>query len=285
VNTQNPDILPLGSLPRPASDDDLAARLRTALLTNGGVDAASAGALSVAATQAGADIPSLAVDLTGVELSPREARAARTAAEGFEAARRERGTSGSLTVQAHPVTVVGAGVDLQLDVSGVSFEWVEGADGRLGLAAVEPDEAHPVTGSARVAVPVQAIEAAAERVAAQLAAANGLKLSRLDLRLSPAGANGVAVVVDAQVKKSLLSATVEAGMTATVDDALGVTLTDVKVSSRNPVVAALLVAARSRVERYDGRRIDLVSALPAGIRLADVRVTVGDEVVLTARAQ
>ena len=128
-------------------------------------------------------------------------------------------------------------------------------------------------------------EAAAERVATQLAAANGLKLTRLDLRLSPAGANGVAVVVDAQVKKSLLSATVEASMTATVDDALGVTLSDVKVTSRNPVVVGLLVAARSRVERFDGRRIDLVSALPAGIRLADVRVTVGDEVVLTARAE
>lgn len=285
MNTQNPDILPLGSLPRPASDDDLSARLRTALLTYGGVDAATADALTVAATQAGADVPTLAVDLTGVALSPREARAARASAGAIEATGRERGTIGSLSVQAHPVTVVGAGVDLQLEVSGVSFEWVEGADGRLGLAPVEPDEAHPVTGDARVAVPVQAVEAAAERVASQLAAANGLKLTRLDLRLSPAGANGVAVVAEAQVKKSLLSATVEASMTATVDDALGVTLTDVKVSSRNPVVAGLLVAARSRVERFDGRRIDLVSALPAGIRLADVQVTVGDEVVLTARAK
>ncbi|CAM5791727.1 hypothetical protein [Cellulomonas persica] len=285
MNTQNPDILPLGSLPRPTSGDDLAARLRTALLTYGGVDAASAGALQVSATLAGADITTLDVDLTGVELSPREARAAQASAAAVEAARRERGTIGALSVQAHPVTVLGAGVDLQLDVAGVSFEWVEGTDGRLGLAPVEPDEAHPVTGAARVAVPVQAIEAAAERVATQLAAANGLKLTRLDLRLSPAGANGVAVVVDAQVKKSLLSATVEASMTATVDDALGVTLSDVKVTSRNPVVAGLLVAARSRVERFDGRRIDLVSALPAGIRLADVRVTVGDEVVLTARAQ
>ena len=285
MNTQNPDILPLGSLPRPASDADLTDRLRAALLTYGGVEAASASAVQLAATLAGTDIPTLAVDLTGVQVSPREARAAQAAAGTVDVVRRERGTIGSLSVQAHPVTVVGAGVDVELDVAGVSFEWVEGAAGQLGLGAVEPAEAHPVSGSARLAVPVQAIEAAAERVATQVAAANGLRLTRLDLRLSPAGDNGVAVVVEAQVKKSLLSATVEAGMTATVDDALGVTLTDVRVSSRNPVVGALLVAARSRVERYDGRRIDLVSSLPAGVRLTDVHVTVGDEVVLTARAQ
>jgi hypothetical protein len=141
-----------------------------------------------------------------------------------------------------------------------------------------------VHGSARVAIPVRDLEAAAERIGSQVAAANGLRLTRLDLRLTPAGANGVAVVVEAQVKKSLLSATVEAGMTATVDDALGVTVRDVKVSSRNPVVAALLGAARSKVERYDGRRFDLVAELPAGLRLTDVSVDVGNDVVLTARA-
>jgi len=285
VNTPNPDILPLGRLPRPSSDDELADRLRTALIAAAGVDADSAQHVRVVASSAGSDVATLHVDLTGVTVSPREARAARSSSAPFAVATRDRAAVRSLRVEAHPVTVVGAAADVQLDVADVPFEWVEGAGGELGLAAVEPDAAHPVSGSARVALPVSQIEAAAERVAAQLAAAQGLRLAKLDLRLSPAGANGVAVVVDAQVKKSLLSATVEATMTAEVDDALGVTLHDVAVSSRNPVVAALLVAARSRVERFDGRRFDLVAELPAGIRLADVQVTVGDEVVLTARAQ
>jgi len=285
VNTQIPDILPLGPAPRPTTDDDLAARLRTALTTSAGVEPASADHLRVSASVAGADVPTLDVDLTGVTVSPREARAARAAQPALLAASRERGTVGKLRVEAHPVTVVGAAADVVVEAAGVPFEWVESGDGQLGLAWVEPDAASPVSGSARIAVPASSIRAAAERVAAQLAARNGLTLARLDVRLAPAGDNGVAVTVEAQVKKSLLSATVEAGMTGVVDDALGVTLRDVQVSSRNPVVGALLGAVRGRVERFDGRRFDLVSELPAGVRLADVRVTVGDEVVLTARAQ
>lgn len=285
MNTQIPDILPLGPAPRPTTDDDLAARLRTALTTSAGVEPASADHLRVSASVAGADVPTLDVDLTGVTVSPREARAARAAQPALLAASRERGTVGKLRVEAHPVTVVGAAADVVVEAAGVPFEWVESGDGQLGLAWVEPDAASPVSGSARIAVPASSIRAAAERVAAQLAARNGLTLARLDVRLAPAGDNGVAVTVEAQVKKSLLSATVEAGMTGVVDDALGVTLRDVQVSSRNPVVGALLGAVRGRVERFDGRRFDLVSELPAGVRLADVRVTVGDEVVLTARAQ
>jgi hypothetical protein len=283
VTTPDSDILPLGTLPRPASDADPSDRLRAAFVASAGVEPASAQRVQVAATSSGTDVPTLAVDLTGVTVSPREARAAKST-EAFSVVRRERGTIGSLRVDAHPVTVVGAGADVQIEATGIPFEWVEGAGGELGVVGVEPDEAHPVHGSARVAIPVRDLEAAAERIGSQVAAANGLRLTRLDLRLTPAGANGVAVVVEAQVKKSLLSATVEAGMTATVDDALGVTVRDVKVSSRNPVVAALLGAARSKVERYDGRRFDLVAELPAGLRLTDVSVDVGNDVVLTARA-
>lgn len=283
MSTPEPDILPLGTAPRPATDAELSARLRDALVASAGVEPASVPRVQVAATSSGADVPTLAVNLTGVVLSPREARAAQGAA-GFAVARRERGTIGSLSVDAHPVTVVGAAADVRVEATGVPFEWVEGVGGELGVVGVEPDEAHPVHGSARVAIPVRDLEAAAERIASQLAAANGLRLTRLDLRVTPAGRNGVGVVAEAQVKKSLLSATVEAAMTATVDDALGVTVTDVRVSSRNPVVAALLVAVRSKVERYDGRRVDLVAELPAGLRLTDVSVTVGDDVVLTARA-
>ncbi|MBT0995428.1 hypothetical protein KIN34_14155 [Cellulomonas sp. DKR-3] len=283
MSTPETDILTLGAAPRPSSDAELSARLRDALVASAGVEPASAERVQVTATSSGADVPSLAVDLTGVTLSPREARAAQGTG-GFAVVRRERGTIGSLRVDAHPVTVVGAGADVQVEATDVPFEWVEGAGGELGVVGVEPDEAHAVHGSARVAIPVRDLEAAAERVAAQLAAANGLRLTRLDLRLTPAGANGIAVVAEAQVKKSLLSATVEAAMTATVDDALGVTVRDVRVTSRNPVVAALLGAVRSKVDRYDGRRVDLVAELPAGLRLTDVTVTVGQDVVLTARA-
>jgi hypothetical protein len=45
----------------------------------------------------------------------------------------------------------------------------------------------------------------------------------------------------------------------------------------------LLGAARGKIEEVAGRRIDLAEALPPGVRLADVTLEVGDQVVLTAR--
>lgn len=284
MNTQKTDIVPLGSLPRPTSGDDLATRVRTALQTGAGVADESAQRLQVAATLDGADVATLDVDLTGVVVSPREAKVARERAASFAPTSREPGTIRRLRVEAHPVTVSGAPVDVLVDVADVPFEWVEGAQSELGLAPVEPTESAPVTGSARLSVSAAALEQAVERVATQVARGHGLTLTKLDAQFAPAGSNGVAVTVHAQVRKGVLSATVEAGANATVDDALGVTLSDVRATSRNPVVAALLVAARSRVERYEGRRMDLAASLPAGVRLTDVRVEVGTDLVLSARA-
>ncbi|MEK8226615.1 hypothetical protein NKG05_11760 [Oerskovia sp. M15] len=42
------------------------------------------------------------------------------------------------------------------------------------------------------------------------------------------------------------------------------TLSDVGAASRNPVVAALLLAVRSKLEEFEGKRIDLASSLPRG---------------------
>ena len=64
---------------------------------------------------------------------------------------------------------------------------------------------------------------------------------------------------------------------------MGLTLSGIEIESGNPLIAAMLGAVRGKIARYEGRRIDLASELPPGIRVADVNVEVGTEVTIEAR--
>ena len=95
------------------------------------------------------------------------------------------------------------------------------------------------------------------------ASARGVTVSQLDVDLVSRGPRVLAVAVRARVRKGLLSASAQAHATATVDDDLVLTLSDVDVSSGNPIVAAMLAGARGRVDRVAARPIDLARRLPA----------------------
>jgi hypothetical protein len=58
---------------------------------------------------------------------------------------------------------------------------------------------------------------------------------------------------------------------------------DVQLASGNPIVAALLGTIRGRVDAATSRDINLAEQLPDGVRLADVRLDVGQELVVSAR--
>jgi hypothetical protein len=61
------------------------------------------------------------------------------------------------------------------------------------------------------------------------------------------------------------------------------TIGDVHLTSGNPFVAAMLGVVRGRVEAMANRRVDLQAALPPGVRLTDVRLDAGEQLVLSAR--
>jgi len=111
----------------------------------------------------------------------------------------------------------------------------------------------------------------------------GLTLASLDVELESAGPRSVTLHGFARVRKGILSASVRATGTAEVDARMVLTVRDLELSSRNPVVAALLLAARGELAKAEGHQVDLVSDLPPGVRLADVRVDVGETLAVTAR--
>jgi hypothetical protein len=88
---------------------------------------------------------------------------------------------------------------------------------------------------------------------------------------------------EAKLRRGILSASAHATGTAAVDSALVLRFSDVALGSANPIVAGLLAVARGRVQEATRRPVDLTEQLPPGVRVADVRLDAGTDLVLSAR--
>ncbi|MFE7406713.1 hypothetical protein [Isoptericola sp. NPDC057559] len=278
----SPQLLPLGPAPRPTSGDDLAARLRALAVRAAGPGVTGLDRAQVRAELDGADVASLELDLTGVAFG------AQQKAPGVEwspatVVSREEGTVRRLRVDAHPLTAVDLPVDVLVEAAGLRFAWVEGSDGQVGFEPVEPDDAHPVTGQASVAVSRAGLVATVHGLLAVSLQSQGITLSDLDVQIDSHGPRAAGLRIEAKIRKGFLSAGVSATASASIDAQMVLTVGDVRISSGNPLVAALLGAVRGRVEAAANQRHDLAAALPPGIHLSDVRLDVGEDLVITAR--
>lgn len=282
MTSQRLDFLPLGTAPRPATGDDLATRVRRLLADAAGPAVTGLDRARVAAELDGADVASFDLDLTGVAVGATQSRPD-VAWTAPQAASREEATVRRLRLDAHPLTAIDLPVDVTAEAEGLRFAWVEGTDGTVGAQPVEPDDAHPVAGHARVAVDRRGLVNTLHGVLAVALSGQGVTLTSLDVHVDSHGPRSASVRVDAKVRKGFLSAGVEALASAAVGDDMVLSVGDVRVSSGNPLVAAMLGMVRSRVEAMADRRIDLQAALPPGVRLLDVRLDAGEQLVLSAR--
>ncbi|MFC8923382.1 hypothetical protein [Cellulosimicrobium sp. NPDC057127] len=281
------ELLPLGRAPRPTTGAELAVRVHQAVRDEVGDRAAHLDRLRVEAALDGPDVASLAVDASGVVAAVRSGvpAASREPWRPEQPRSSEPATLRSLRVDAHPVVVEDVPVDVTAEAEGLRFAWVETSDARLGIAFVEPDEAHPVSGHVRVAVPQGALVATARRLLTEELATRGVALSSLDVEITSAGPRSVAVRAFGRVRKGILSASVHAVLAADVDDRSVLRVRELDLSSRNPAVAALLVAARGHVDALRGRTFDLTADLPPGLRLADLRLDVDPRGTVAASAR
>lgn len=291
-----PDPIPLGPAPRPADGTDLARRIRAALTDELGAQVAGLDRASITAVLDGADVVAADLDLSGVVVrldgAPGPGAPGPGAPGGSDATkrwnpeivRREPGTLRRVRVDAHRLVAVDLPVDVTAELEGLRFDWVEGADGRVGVLPVEPGEAHPVSGHARIAVDKAGLVATARGLLTVVLLQQGVTLTGLDVDLVSQGPRSASLRVDAAIKKGMfLSARVQATASVSVDPTMVLAVRDVQLTSGNPLVAALLGTVKGRVDAATSRDIDLAEKLPDGVRLADVRLDVGQELVISAR--
>ncbi|MBD7998320.1 MULTISPECIES: hypothetical protein [Oerskovia] len=280
------DVLPFGRAPRPDNGPALAERLRDVMTKNLGDHATGLDRVRIdAATVPGSpDVQSLDVDVTGLVVRAMGAADAPDPAENVEhVTAREQAVARAIRAQGHPVTLAGVAVDLDAEIRDLRFSWVEGADGSLSIEEAPQSTEHPVSGHLRAAASRDALVSTARELATKALADQGFTLTSLDVDLASRGPRAASIVASAKIRKGFLSASAQITATASIDQAMVLTLTDVGASSRNPVVAALLLAVRGKLEEVDGKRIDLASSLPPGVTLSDVRLDVGEQLVLSVR--
>jgi hypothetical protein len=278
------DVLPFGRAPRPATGPALADRLHEVMSTNLGAHATGLDRVRIEAATAtgGPDVESLEVDVTGLVV--RAMRGSDTPAATVEpVAAREEAVARLIRAQGHPVTVAGIAVDLDTEFRDLRFAWVEGADGSLSIAEAEQSTERPVSGHLRAAASRDALVRTARELATTALAGQGFTLTDLDIDLASRGPRAASIVASAKIRKGFLSASAQLTATAEIDQAMVLTLSNVGATSRNPVVAALLLAIRGRLEQVDGKRVDLAASLPPGVTLSDVRLDVGEQLVLSVR--
>ncbi|WP_108250223.1 hypothetical protein [Planctomonas deserti] len=274
-------MIPLGPGPVPASADELGARLGAGL---GRVLAPASGSPVPVNAEPGADgsISRVAADITGIDASSAKD------IEPGPIASSTRATIEALSLTGSPAVLRGLPVTIAAEAEHVPVTWNTSGDGSLWLAV--EDAATGASGQdapASARVDVTAAVADLERLVADELSARlggmGLSLKSLSVAVAALGTRGLDLRADATVGKSFLSAKVTVTGRAQVDEALALTISNVDLSSGNPLVAAVVSRADSMIAPWNGRRIDLATYTFAGARLRDVHVSVDSAIHLHAR--
>ncbi|QNA93807.1 MULTISPECIES: hypothetical protein [unclassified Microbacterium] len=248
---------------------------------------------------AGDDLEHLTLDASDVELRVRAPKngtassaAATTPSETPAVVHRRRGTARTLRVTARPVRIEGVPLTIDAQVHDTPVEWLVYAEpavagrpeSRFGIEVVE--EGAGMRGSLLASLGAADLTPLLTRVLRPAVQAGGMRLRRVRAHVAQDGADGIRVDVAAGVRWRVLPASARATVRVGLRPDGVITVRDIRVSSGNPVIALALRAARKPIRAEIGRSHDLNEILGLGSsapRLHDVRVTIDDDITITAR--
>lgn len=261
-------MLPFSPGPVPTTDEELTRRLTEGLQQL--LHPAQGDRLHVTCTDVTAEhVGSVALDLTGAVLEP--------AAAEVPAAGGTPVTVDRLTLTADPVTVQHLRARARAELVRLGCTWVTDGAGMLWL--VPADGTAAATGQIQVSARIADLEAALETIARPLLADRGLTLDSVRLQVQTHDRRSARVRVQAQVRRGILRAVVDGRGTATVNEDLVLTLSDLSVASANPLVSMGLAVAGRQLQAWDGRQIDLGAHLVGSLTLQDVQLQPTAEVI------
>ncbi|MCL2090030.1 MAG: hypothetical protein FWH11_02195 [Micrococcales bacterium] len=272
----------LGAFGRPGDGSELVRRIDDALRDAATADRGLTVALDGSAQMDGADITWLDLDLTGtifdVDMDADGAMDPAEAVGSLQVVARESGWLGQFTVRAHPLTVGGVPVEIDLELDDIAFDWATAVPGTVGIEVPDASGAH---GFVRLSASREALVEAVGGAVRSALAPHRLRLVSYRLVLDQTCDGDVLIDGFLRIGKSLVTASARLRATVRVDD--DVRLASLSITSANPLVAVFLLSQRRRISEIWCTPVPLTDILPAGIQVAEPQVVVQDAITVSAR--
>lgn len=192
-------------------------------------------------------------------------------------ARKHAADVGQFRIEAHPLRVETAGVNLTLEGQGVSFDYDRDDVGKpllLFASARSGNVAIEISKSDLDQLVLAAAKAGAARQGAQIQKAS-LSLSQLDPTTIAFSANVAA-------KKAIMSATIVIEGKLSIGSSLDLTLSDLTCTGQGMMGNMACGFIRPHLEKINNQTFSLASLSMGGVGLRDLRVTAGESLRITA---
>lgn len=251
----------------------------------------------VAADLRGDDLEHLTIDASGAALRLRPQPSATAATGGVtessptsEIRSRRSGIARRVRLIAAPVRIDEIPLTIDVELLDVPIDWLEYAEPtdsarpETALGAELRDSGEGMRGTLSASIRSSDVGPLLERVTRAALAAEGLVIRSVRVDLDQDGADGIRLSARVRARWRLLSASARAKVRLRISPDAVVTVHELDVGSRNPLVAFALRAARKTIRAQIGRTFDLNDgSSAAAVRLHQTRVTVGRDVSVSAR--
>jgi hypothetical protein len=168
-------------------------------------------------------------------------------------------------------------LDFSLAARDVELHQARNADGEIALSLEGATD-----GNIEISLAHDDLEAVVAKLAQDQAKKQGITIDSVQLQLRQENAHSVAAEVNLRARKLFLSATIRVTARLDLDDQLNLKLSGLNCTGDGGIATLACGILTPYLRKVDGREFPLMS-LPLGkIRLRDVRLAVGEKLVVTA---
>lgn len=218
-------------------------------------------------------LEAITVSLDGARLRPDSPQPSPVSGETLPALEIDR-----LTLTALPLSLGPVALDLSLAAREVQFRRGKDANDEIALSLDSATD-----GNIEISMAPADLEALVAKLAQDQAKKHGISIEEVQLKLRQENPHSVAAEVNLRARKIFLSASIRISARLDLDDELNLKLSGLNCTGDGRIATLACGILTPYLRKVDGREFHLMS-LPLGkVRLRDVRLTVGDKLVVTAQ--
>lgn len=218
------------------------------------------------------DLAEIAVDLSGAEMRMDAPRPLLPSGKGEAAITAQR-----FTLRAHPISVAGGALNLDIDADGIVLHQSSDRDGKLFLLLQRAEN-----GRIAISIKQRDLETLIREVAKTEAAKQGVTIESVQLRLTDRGERSLGAEVQLQARKLFLNAKIRIAGFLDIDEQLVARISKLTCAGDGAIATLACGFLTPQLQKLESRNFPLL-ALPLGeVQLRNLKLSVADGIAITA---